>query len=54
MGSIVLIGVVAVLAVVIVSDLFVTERRRRRDLRSYFVPQDGPVEQQHAHMRGGL
>jgi len=40
MGSIVLIVVVAVAALVIFSDLFVTERRRRRTLRSYFVPQE--------------
>ncbi len=49
MGYFVLIGVVAVAALVILSDLFVTERRRRRTLASYFVPQDEPEHQTHAH-----
>jgi hypothetical protein len=48
MGSIVLISIVMAAAVVILSDLFVTERRRRRTLRSYFVPQD---EEPQAHPR---
>jgi hypothetical protein len=50
MGPIVLIAVVTVAAVVILSDLFVTERRRRRSLRSYFVPQD--EGEQRVELRG--
>jgi len=44
MGYIVLIAIVTVAAVVMLSDMFVTEARRRRSLRSYFVPQDEEPE----------
>jgi hypothetical protein len=50
MASVFLIALVAVAAVVMVSDLLVTEARRRRSLRSYFVPQDEEPEPQ--HLRG--
>jgi len=46
-------AILTVLAVaslaIIASDVFFTERRRRRSLRDYFAPQDDGLHSEHAH-----